>query len=457
MVAILAANGDLTWSAWREFTGVMLLAALVIPLVARRVAPTMLGARQTVFFDIPITAWCLERLGATGPFLILGTVAIAVNCATNFGIQGAVLGGLALVACTGVVHAMVETPTHIATTSSLALVFVAMGLALYLALVGSQVFKSARRVHRARQDLRNLANDLERRVDERTAALASTNAAISRFVPIEFLHALGHDDVRTARLGDAAARETTVLFADIRNFTALSERLSPAETFAFLNRCLSRLGPHIRSQSGFVDKYIGDAIMALFPHGPADAVRAAIAMQAELRGAQEGQTELSIGIGIHVGQVMMGTIGESQRFEATVISDAVNLTARLESLTKQLGCAILVSGAVVAALDEETRALARAVGRFVPKGKAQPVDVFEVFASDPASLRDQKLGTKAQFAAMLALYTEDNLEGAFALATELRDESPEDGPASWWFMRLAREVEAGEGRMTHGIVRLDDK
>jgi two-component system sensor histidine kinase ChiS len=108
--------------------------------------------------------------------------------------------------------------------------------------------------------------------------------------------------------------------------------LSPEETFRFLNMYLSKAGPHIRACGGFVDKYIGDAIMALFPNSPSDALRAAhdILREAKMHnGHDQGVHTLTIGIGIHMGPVMMGTIGEEQRFEATVISDAVNITARL--------------------------------------------------------------------------------------------------------------------------------
>ena len=238
----------------------------------------------------------------------------------------------------------------------------------------------------------------QNRVADRTAELAATNDAIRRFVPREFLHALGHDDVTTTKLGDATARSITVLFADIRNFTSSSEGMSPEETFAFLNGCLSKLGPHVRAQSGFVDKYIGDAIMALFPRDPSDAVRAAIAMQEELRRTNEeagGRVPLAIGVGVHVGRVMMGTIGEAERFEATVISDAVNLTARLESLTKQLGCAVLISEEVHATLGADVRAHTRRLGTFLVKGKAQAVTLHEVFASDAAALREAKIRTRA--------------------------------------------------------------
>ena len=314
----------------------------------------------------------------------------------------------------------------------------------------------------AREKLAVATEELEIRVAERTLALASTNNAIQRFVPREFLHALGHDDVTTARLGDAAARSITVLFADIRNFTASSERMSPEETFAFLNSCLSRLGPHVRAQSGFVDKYIGDAIMALFPRDPRDAVRAAIAMQSELRRGNEAdptRAPVAIGVGIHLGRVMMGTIGEEERFEATVISDAVNLTARLESLTKQLRCAVLISEDVEATLDAELRTHTRRVGTFVVKGKIQPVVLFEVFASDAPSLRATKVGSRAGFERMLEVFATRGAAEARGLAAALHDESPDDGPAAWWCDWLAREgAPNDEGASTvGGVVRLEGK
>jgi two-component system sensor histidine kinase ChiS len=303
---------------------------------------------------------------------------------------------------------------------------------------------------------------LEERVAERTLALASTNAAIQRFVPREFLHALGHDDVTTTKLGDATAKSITVLFADIRNFTAYSEGMTPEETFAFLNGCLSKLGPHVRAQSGFVDKYIGDAIMALFPRDPSDAVRAAIAMQDEAHRSNDafvGREPLAIGVGIHVGNVMMGTIGEAERFEATVISDAVNLTARLESLTKQLGCSVLISEDVFATLDESSRTFTRRLGTFVVKGRAQPVALYEVFASDSDALRDSKAQTRARFDEMLGAFADERIDAALAIASGLRDACPEDGPANWWFMRLVRESASGDDAVpsSRGIVRLDEK
>jgi class 3 adenylate cyclase len=130
----------------------------------------------------------------------------------------------------------------------------------------------------------------------------------------------------------------SILFSDIRSFTTLSESMMPDENFAFINAYLERMGPVIRDHNGFIDKYIGDAIMALFKNAD-DALRAGLAMldtldQFNAGRRAAGQQPIAIGIGINTGSLMLGTIGERHRMDGTVISDAVNLAARVESLTK---------------------------------------------------------------------------------------------------------------------------
>jgi two-component system sensor histidine kinase ChiS len=239
--------------------------------------------------------------------------------------------------------------------------------------------------------------------------LAKINNAYGRFVPHEFLRILQKESIVEVNLGDQVQRHMTVLFADIRSFTTLSESMTPQENFNFLNSYLSRVSPIIREQRGFIDKYIGDSVMALFPERAQDAVQAAIAIQQTVtvyneHRRQQGYQPIKIGVGVHTGSLMLGTIGEEQRMESTVISDAVNLTARLEELTKRYGAPIIVSESTLQALEPETRLDFRFLDRVQVKGKRESVSIFEILAGNPADLFALKLATQPDFERGLAHY-----------------------------------------------------
>ena len=169
-----------------------------------------------------------------------------------------------------------------------------------------------------------------------------------RFVPSDLLKILGREDIITVRLGDQVQREMTILFLDIRAFTRLSETLSPKENFDFLNRYFKSINPIVKEHFGFIDKYIGDAVMALFPERPEDALNAAIALVSELQKfnqtlMEQGGKPISIGIGAHTGKLMLRTIGNEDRMEGTVISEAVNLASRIEGISKFFGVSVVTS------------------------------------------------------------------------------------------------------------------
>ncbi len=248
--------------------------------------------------------------------------------------------------------------------------------------------------------LRNatLYHDLEQSLERQ---IRLTNA-YSRFVPREFLEQLGKGSILDVNLGDTVRREMTVLFSDIRSFTSISEQLSPEENFRFLNTYLELMTPTVRSHYGFVDKYIGDAIMALFPRSADHALGAAIEMLRRLRRLnqarrEQAQPEMRIGIGVNTGQLMLGTIGGGNRMEATVISDAVNVASRLESLTKHHGVALLISEDTHRALRDRQRYSMRSLGRASFKGKEEQANIYEVFDADPPQLRKGKLATREDF------------------------------------------------------------
>ncbi|HEY84550.1 MAG TPA: adenylate/guanylate cyclase domain-containing response regulator [Chloroflexi bacterium] len=268
--------------------------------------------------------------------------------------------------------------------------------------------------------LRRLQSQLELLVKERTShleeALARQEAlaaGYSRFVPPEFLQFLNRDDITTVELGDQIQMEMTILFADIRSFTTLSEQMSPQDNFNFINAYLSRVGPVIRAHNGFIDKYIGDEIMALFPTSVDDALQAAIAILetvAEYNKTRQrpGRQAIAIGIGLHKGPVTLGVVGEAQRLEHTVISDAVNLAARLEGLSKLYGASIIVSRETLESAANPAAYRVRCLGETDVKGKQKAIAVAEILDGSVPDAIARKLQTKADFEAGLQYFQNSN-------------------------------------------------
>jgi len=250
------------------------------------------------------------------------------------------------------------------------------------------------------------------------AELELANAA-QRFVPNEFLSLLGHTSLVDVKIGDQVHREMSVLFSDIRDFTTLSEGMTPQENFKFINAYLKRMEPAIISNQGFIDKYIGDGIMALFSGSADDAVKAAIAMQLHLADYNQhrvnrGYVPISIGIGINTGSLMLGTVGGQSRMDSTVISDDVNLASRLEELTKFYGVSLLISHQTLGRLNNPTAYCIRFIEQVTVKGKSKAVAVFEVFDGDEPEIKEVKLSTKSVFEEGLFLYYQQ----AFSEATK---------------------------------------
>jgi class 3 adenylate cyclase len=235
-------------------------------------------------------------------------------------------------------------------------------------------------------------------VRSRINDLRETNVAIERFVPQAFLAKIGKPNIVSVALGDNKREHMTVMFSDIRNFTALSETMTPDENFAFINAYLEHVGPVIRDHGGFIDKYIGDAIMALFETAD-DGVRAGLAMLDALDSfnasrVAKGLAPVAIGTGLNTGSLMMGTIGELHRMDGTVISDAVNLAARIESLTKVYRVRMLISQYTYDHLADPAAYAIRPLDVVVVRGKTRPVVLFEVFDRDPPPEREAKLRTR---------------------------------------------------------------
>ncbi|MDM8567086.1 cache domain-containing protein, partial [Candidatus Halobeggiatoa sp. HSG11] len=241
--------------------------------------------------------------------------------------------------------------------------------------------------------------------------LYDLNTTYSRFVPHEFLKFLNKESIVDIKLGDHIEKEMTILFSDIRGFTSISEQMTPQENFDFINIYLSKMAPIIEQHQGFIDKYIGDAIMALFPKEADEAVQAGINMLHVLakynltRGRPE-RPKLKIGVGIHTGDLMLGTIGVKNRMDGTVISDAVNLASRIESITKAYEATLLISEDTYFNLIDASKYSIRTIDRVKVKGKSEPVTIYEVFDADEPDIFELKKKTLDNFEIGLAHYSQ---------------------------------------------------
>ncbi|TAN42645.1 MAG: response regulator [Nitrospirae bacterium] len=289
------------------------------------------------------------------------------------------------------------------------------------------------------------------------------NIAFGRFVPNQFLNFLGKVEVEHVNLGDATEQELSVLFSDIRQFTSISEKLTPEENFRFLNEYLRYIGPVITGNGGFIDKYIGDAIMALFPGIHAgvadDAVIAAIGMRRRLSEYNEerkksGQASIDIGIGINTGTMTLGTIGFETRMDSTVIGDTVNLASRIEGITKKYGIPIVISEFTIRELRGPGKFHIREIDIVRVKGKEEPITVYEIFDADPEGVKEAKIKNLKAYNEGLSLYRAHRWEDSLKVFSGLDKLLPADDVVRLYSERCRNFIEAPPERSDDLVVRL---
>ncbi len=329
----------------------------------------------------------------------------------------------------------------------------------------TEVFGGGRNVEYLQRALRLLdaTSATALRADVENELRRASNDAWTLHVVSRFL---GRSAVELAmrEAGQAGFRgqrvELAVLFADLRGFTSAAEGLAPGELVDALNQILSRMAACVETMGGLVDKFVGDAVMALFgvevtPAVAArEAVRSALLMQAELEWLNRHAGKLGMlqmGVGIHFGPSVLGLIGSAQHRSYTALGDTVNFASRLEGMTKQLGATVLVSGAVVQHLNAGDFVL-RALGRYAPKGALVPIECFDVMgeARDAATtgslLEELACSKRAADAAH-----EGKLEAAMRELTEALKFAQSTHRETGYRLRLTA-LEAGEA-----VVKLSEK
>ena len=279
-------------------------------------------------------------------------------------------------------------------------------------------------------------------IEKLTHNLKDFNQSLSRFVPFQFLEYLNKGSILEVFLGDQVQKNMTILFADIRSFTTLSENMTPEENFRFLNSFLSNVVPVIREENGFVDKFMGDGIMALFPEKPDHALKAAISLQRAVHEYNSnrdkaGYRKIRLGIGLHSGGIMLGTIGEHDRMETTVISDTVNIASRMEEMTKIFGAGIIISKQMYQSLEAPEEFECRYLGPVEIKGKKDQIEILEVLNGLPGENEKLKLDSMGIFASSVTQYLEGHYAKALLGFHKVLNKNPDDKGAKYFINKCA--------------------
>lgn len=262
---------------------------------------------------------------------------------------------------------------------------------------------------------------------------------IQKFVPRQFMDHFEQNGVGNLELGHAVEDEVAILCCDIRGFTSMSEILTPRELMRFLNSYFLRMNGPIQQNHGFIDKFIGDAIMALFDHPGGtesekskDAINAAIALQKTVNLYNEHRKNchyepVSVGIGIHYGSVIIGTVGSDDRMDTTVIGDNVNVAFRIESLAPKYQAGILVSEQVLQAAGDDYQVESRMLDFVRVKGRSKPVKIYEILEHLNDTQKQSKLRTKEDIELGLACRMKKDWEQALSHFSEALRKTPDDG------------------------------
>lgn len=207
------------------------------------------------------------------------------------------------------------------------------------------------------------------------------NKYLHKFVPKDFIKHIGKEDITSVGLGDGVEKDMTVLFASLKGFYKQTRLLKGEQVISLLNRYLSIVSPIIIKNGGFVDKFMDETIMALFPNKPQDAIDAALEISNELsKHNSQNRREFSLKVqtGIHKGNLYMGIVGDEKRFDATVISKVVNSASRISTFTQKIDKEILISEDIFKFIESDLKYKTSYMGKVKLKGNNKSIGIYSV-------------------------------------------------------------------------------
>jgi ligand-binding sensor domain-containing protein/class 3 adenylate cyclase len=297
----------------------------------------------------------------------------------------------------------------------------------------------------------------------RQRALEILYRSAERFLPKDFLRFLKKEHFQDVNLGDSSEVDVGIMFSDIRGFTSLTEKLGPQRTAIILNKYMGYMAPIIRQHNGVVGQFLGDGILAFFETKPEPAIDAIFEMQKMLpdfnKDLQEfGCGPVEIGVGLNVGHAVFSIIGEKERLEGHVISDDVNLAARVESLNKLYKTSFLITGAVYDGIANPNQYLIRLIDKVIVQGKTQGVRIYQVH---PLPNEDEALSVAreylAEFSNAFAAYEKGDFLKAQETFKLCLGKQSDDTAAKILLYRCEEFLRIGSPKDWDGTFKLSEK
>lgn len=298
-------------------------------------------------------------------------------------------------------------------------------------------------------------------VEDMSESLKKINSSYRLFVPKELLKTLNKHDILDIKLGDIAEEEMSLLYNEIRTFSDFSEKITGKENFEFINSFLGKVGPAIRERDGFIDKYFGEAFLALFPPEPEKALESAIEIQRILREFNRerianGKDPIRSGSGIHTGPILLGTIGETERMESTVISSSVNVASKIVQLSRTYESSLLITDSTLFRLTNSSEYFYRVVDRIQIRDQRSIYTVLEVLNGLPESLIDSYMKTREEFEHGILLFREKHFEEACLIFNRILEKNRVDQAARVYLEKSVHNCRFGVPENWQGITLLED-
>lgn len=311
-------------------------------------------------------------------------------------------------------------------------------------------------------------NMMVRNINNSISEIKEQKDAFYRFVPEKFLTILHKASATEIHLGDKIIDNMTILFSDIRSFTTLSESISPEEVYEFLNEYFQLITPLIANGGGFIDKYMGDGIMAIFAdtetqkNSADNSVMTAISLFKEVQNfnnsrISKGLKPIRIGVGINTGELILGTVGTRDRLSTTVVGNTVNLASRLESITSRYSTEIIVSASTITNLKEHSLIRYREIDTIIAKGLSSPCEIYEVYNHKGAEFLQRMSYSLKPYMDGLVTYKMKMFEEAKINFLEALKFNPDDTISKLYLDRCELLITHPPGREWDGVMKFDVK